>query len=587
MKKCYLLLLLLAFIFTIGCSSDPTDMDIESLVTKGPTGEGGSNTGPAGGFSSAFGDYKEGPVVLGKDISAIHSVASMRAAYAKQYPNGDGQYGPSAIRTTHYYVRFLPKNEDEYDSIMQYDLSEIPLYNQLVKGGSSYHDPSIPADQYTWQYALIPVGNFKATAVQYEILQNMFIVENGATGVPGPGGTPSYTFWEKLEMLNHKAETGEDIGQGISWTPKGKIEVYDDFLKKYIPLEDVTVFISSDNKKPQIVYTDVNGDFKSRYNYTTSVYYQVVWSPKYQDFEVKNGLINKAYLVSNRSFLPFNAKLDDSQAKQKNIATVYRAAYRTYRKDYLNINRPRKLPINQDRPRYIPTRIAYLHESHNWADGFYHHNGYTYNPDTYNITLYGLNMSSQRIFKVVTHELAHAGHDIMFPKYNWSASNRIIHESWASAVEYYITKLEYQDYGIDIDTYANIRVSGSAVTYGLMTTQFVVPDSPNKQWWPHAGNQARLDDDLEYSPLIIDLIDYTNQALYYKLNPVSDVSHKTYPNDEVYGFELNKIQTALGATGLADFKNKIKTINRQYYSTKNTDIEIDTLFRRYEHYWNK
>lgn len=45
---------------------------------------------------------KEGPVVVGKDISAIHSVVSMRATYAKQYPSGDGQYGPSAIRTTHY-----------------------------------------------------------------------------------------------------------------------------------------------------------------------------------------------------------------------------------------------------------------------------------------------------------------------------------------------------------------------------------------------------------------------------------------------------------------------------------------------------
>lgn len=461
------------------------------------------------------------------------------------------------------------------------------MYTEVVKGGSSYHDPSIPADQYTWQYALIPVGDFALGTVRYEMLQNMFIIEDGAPGMPGPGGTPSRTFWEALEIVNHKAVTGEDIGPGIAWTPSGKIEVYDDLLQEYLPLENVMVSVSSDGKDSRTAYTDADGKFNVGRTYTTSVYYKIMWQSKNCWFEVKDGLIDKAYLVSNRSFLPFNVKLNDPHQKQKNIATVYRAAYRTYSKDYLNMQRPHKFPINQDRPRYIPTRIAYLHENHDWAGGFYHHNGYSYNPDTYNITVYGLNRSSQNIFQVVTHELAHAGHDIMFPKYNWSASNKIIHESWASAVEYYITKLEYADYGKNIDTYENFRISGSAVTYGLTTMSFVTPDSPNLQWWPHAGNQPRLEDMLEYSSLMIDLVDGSNQALYYKLKPVTNVSYKTYPNDDVYGFELSKIQTALGASNLADFKNKIKTINRQYYSTKNTDIEIDTLFRRYEYYWKK
>lgn len=587
MKKYYFLFLVFLFPVTLGCSSDELYVEEDVQLTKGPVVPGGGGGDGPQGPLSAFDDYKEGQVSLGKDLSNIYSVEAMRGAYNQQYPNGDGQYGPSGIRTTHYYIRFLPKNEDEYDSIVQYDLSEIPLYSEVIKGGSSYHDPSIPANQYTWQYALIPINKFEPTNVQYEILKNMFIVDQGEPGVAGPGGSPSYTFWEKLEIINHKAETGEDIGPGISWTPSGKLEVYDDLLQKYIPLVGVRVIISR-NGHEQVVKTDATGSFTSKRTYKTSVYYKIKWASGIE-FEIKDGDFSQAYLISKRSFLPFNVKLNNDNLKQKNIATIFRAAQRVYYKNYLNMDRPIVKPWGLPQR---PMKIAYHTQKDCPFAGRYELNATSMEGSKPNIIVCNTGSFSNDVFETTIHEFAHAGHHIKFNKYSWTVPKQIIHESWACAVEYYITKLEYADYGKDIDDYVNIMPLGPT-TYGAGGSvgaggiNYILPNDVNKQWWPHEGNQSMLLDKLAYSSLVIDLVDNNNQALYYKLKPVSNVSHKTYPNDEVSGFELSKIQTVLGVTGLADFKNKIKQLNSQYYSNKNTSIQIDTLFNRYEHYWNK
>lgn len=576
MKQHYFFLFMLLFIFTVGCSSDPDYMEEMAIETKGPAGP-----------ESAFDGYKEGPVVLGKDLSAIYSVEMMRSAYGQKYPNGDGQYGPSGIRTTHYYVRFLPKNEDEYDEIVHYGLSEIPLYSEIVQGGSTYHDPSIPADQYTWQYALIPVDEFELTRVRWEKLQDMFIINKGQPGVAGPGGSPSYSFWEALEIINHKHETGEDIGPGISWTPSGKIEVYDDLLLKYIPLVGLKIVISRGGGEQETVTTDVTGSFKSTKKYSTSVCYTIKWASN-PEFEIKDGDISQAYLVSKRSFLPFNVKLNNDDKKQKNFATIFRAGQRVYYKDYLNMDRPIVKPWGLPQR---PMKIAYHIQQDCPFGGIYQLNAVYMENLKPNIVVCNVGSCSNDVFGTTIHEFAHAGHHIKFSKYSWTIPKQIVHESWASAVEYYITKLEYADYGKDIDDYVKIMPPGPT-TYGSggvvnPGVSYILPNGVNKQWWPHAGNQLGLLDKLEYSSLVIDLVDNNNQALYYKLKPVPNVSHKTYPNDDVSGFELSKIQTTLDVTGLADFKNKIKQLNSRYYSNKNTSIQIDTLFNRYEHYWNK
>lgn len=210
---------------------------------------------------------------------------------------------------------------------------------------------------------------------------------------------------------------------------------------------------------------------------------------------------------------------------------------------------------------------------------YYTNAGFLYSTKP-NIIIYGLYRSTYNIFRTTTHELAHAAHHIKFQRqYSWKESNQIIHESWAEAVEYLITKLEYGDYGKDIDSYAH--VIGGPITYGIIGDKGnTVPNDVNKQEWPIGSSSA-------YSSLVVDLVDNDNQALYYKVKPMVGYGYKMFPNDDVYGFELSKIQTALNATGLSNFKDKIKSLNGQYYAGKNTLVQIDTLFRRFEYYWER
>lgn len=80
-------------------------------------------------------------IVLGDTVSNIFTVAKMRAAYTAIYGQQGGPLsGPSGIQTTHYSVRFLPANEDEWYSILPFDISEIPFDREIASGGLYYND---------------------------------------------------------------------------------------------------------------------------------------------------------------------------------------------------------------------------------------------------------------------------------------------------------------------------------------------------------------------------------------------------------------------------------------------------------------
>jgi len=57
------------------------------------------------------------------------------------------------------YLRFLPKNEDEWQ-ILKTDsnivLYDFPLDYDIEVYGTYYHDPEISDSSITWQYTVIP-----------------------------------------------------------------------------------------------------------------------------------------------------------------------------------------------------------------------------------------------------------------------------------------------------------------------------------------------------------------------------------------------------------------------------------------------
>lgn len=80
----------------------------------------------------------------------------------------------AALPVTDLYVRFKPANLDELRLLEKagLELFSFPLDHEIVSEGNYYHDPAIPEDQITWQYAVVKPG-FQFPAVQYEVLEEI------------------------------------------------------------------------------------------------------------------------------------------------------------------------------------------------------------------------------------------------------------------------------------------------------------------------------------------------------------------------------------------------------------------------------
>ena len=71
-------------------------------------------------------------IVLGKKLENPYTTENMRDAFTSLYPSKSG----TEIQTTHLYVRFLPDNEDEMETLSSFglDLVDYPVdYEILVK----------------------------------------------------------------------------------------------------------------------------------------------------------------------------------------------------------------------------------------------------------------------------------------------------------------------------------------------------------------------------------------------------------------------------------------------------------------------
>lgn len=128
-------------------------------------------------------DSIERPTTLGIKLTNPYSIANMRQAYA------DLDLSSSLATVTNLYVRFLPSSVNQLvalDSIMDsqgLELFDTPVDYDVTYEGDYYQDPSIPDEQITWQYAVVP-PNFQFPAgIQYETLASIHIPGDDYTAV--------------------------------------------------------------------------------------------------------------------------------------------------------------------------------------------------------------------------------------------------------------------------------------------------------------------------------------------------------------------------------------------------------------------
>ncbi len=140
------------------------------------------------------GDTNEVMTVLGIQLTNPYLIPNMTQAY-----HNLGIYNVP-VNVTNLYVRFKPtitqfKYLDSFMDVQGFDLFDIPLDYQILTEGDYYQDPSIPAEQPTWQYAVVPANFSFPAGIQYESLAQIHIpadnytaVETEAEAIAGGGG---------------------------------------------------------------------------------------------------------------------------------------------------------------------------------------------------------------------------------------------------------------------------------------------------------------------------------------------------------------------------------------------------------------
>lgn len=110
--------------------------------------------------------------ILGVKKANPYAVETIRNAYNNLYEPDIASLLPNYV-----YIRFLPQSPNDvkalYDSGLEF--WDFPLDYEVIEMGESYHDPSIPEGNITWQYTVIPVGA-PIPNVQYEILEQLSLV---------------------------------------------------------------------------------------------------------------------------------------------------------------------------------------------------------------------------------------------------------------------------------------------------------------------------------------------------------------------------------------------------------------------------
>lgn len=218
-------------------------------------------------------------IVLGEKLDDPYTVGNMTKALESLYPT---KAVIGTVKTTDYYVRFLPKSEHQCEMLeeMGVVLVDHPVDYRIVRDGDYYHDPELPDDSITWQYAVVPQGFEFPEFVQYEILDECFIAEHDQTT------KASGIDWDAVERESYRLTgnaamlpPGTKGGYPPTY-PKGNISIADD--EAGMATEGVAGVRVSCNSFVKFAhsFTDENGDYKMNLSFTSDVRYRLVFKNK-------------------------------------------------------------------------------------------------------------------------------------------------------------------------------------------------------------------------------------------------------------------------------------------------------------------
>ena len=141
----------------------------------------------------------------------------------------------SKIEGNYYYVRLLPKTDDEYNLINSdpsIDIYEYPLDVEIVKQGNKYKDKSVGNNKFTWIYCAVPKNKKFSTKIKIEILDELYLPFGNGKEAQTTYQKNEKTFLTTLEeeslvLTGNKTKSTKNAKVAV-WSASVRIKVWDD-----------------------------------------------------------------------------------------------------------------------------------------------------------------------------------------------------------------------------------------------------------------------------------------------------------------------------------------------------------------------
>ena len=218
-------------------------------------------------------------IVLGNRLENPYRTENVTKALHDLYPTKADRV---EVTPTDYYVRFLPKSKQECDYLLSLGLELIdhPLDYEIAVDGDWYHDPEVPDNSVTWQYAVVPVGFQFPKDVEYEIIHECYII-NPSVNTKADG-----IDWEAVErqaFINTGNADRLNGGMTKAGTdkavPSGRITIVDGHANGGKPFGVAGVKVVCNTfVKFDVAYTDRDGYYTMNRAFSADLRYRLVFS---------------------------------------------------------------------------------------------------------------------------------------------------------------------------------------------------------------------------------------------------------------------------------------------------------------------
>lgn len=509
------------------------------------------NTLPTNSLITENSAYRDGELILGKQLQNPYTLANMSRAVADLNKEGLSTLKPENIRATHYYVKFMPADSvqmERLDADKNLTLYPHPLDYEIIQRGNEYQDPTTPRGAYAYQYASVRVGQ-ALPKVHHVILSHLYIPEED----PNLIGVEHEAYLDRLldrayiltENYQDTIKADKGKSQKPEYHPGGKIQIFDTRLNALIGLQGVDMRARRWFTTHHAT-TDFWGNYRMAGDFRRPCNYSLWFS--HMDFIVKKHLIALTYWLNGpKQTADWN--VDITSGYDRFAGHIFRGAYRYHYGFIDGLKRPYHFQSG---------RIWYIGVDDMNSAGI----NYAFVP-VIRISRHSINAEyqSDEIFSTTIHETAHISHlrNMSLGALEFLFINGVLRESWAVGVEWWLTKLEYKNTR-GIFNYGDADYS--------ISVQY--PHYYSYQYW----NKNLFDKADKYTSLFVNLVDGVNEYNQsYGFGGTGTVF------DEVKNYKLNEIEgIALGNSYNLDHLTKELKL---FKPNGVTNQQIDLLMSHY------